>query len=223
MQAKPARPTGVTGKAGYARCMAIAINADKIVRDVIVVGASAGGIRAVIELLSRLPAELPAFVGVVIHRGLASRDTWAPTLGMKTGMRVVEPQDGDTLTHGVVYVAPADCHMAFEKDRIALAHGAKEHNTRPAVDPLFASAAANHGQRVVGVVLSGGGHDGQAGLVAITDRGGISLVQKLSEAQDPAMPSNAMAHDHVCADLSIDELGDALVSLARGETFRTSS
>ena len=121
--------------------MSLSINPQKIARNVIVVGASAGGIHAVIELLSRLPADLPAFMGVVIHRGAASKSNWSATLGLKTKLRVVEPNDRDSLMRGVVYIAPADCHMTFVHDRIALDGGAKEHRTRPAVDPLFNSAA----------------------------------------------------------------------------------
>jgi two-component system chemotaxis response regulator CheB len=196
--------------------MSVSINPDKIVRDVIVVGASAGGIRAVIEMLSRLPADLPAFMGVVIHRGAASTSSWAEVLGRKTELRVVEPAHGDVLTRGVVYIAPADCHMTFEHDRIALDAGAKEHRTRPAVDPLFTSAARAYGPRVVGVVLTGGGHDGMQGLLDVTTAGGLSLVQKPSEAEHASMPEYAIAHDHVRAALTVDEIGDALVLLARG-------
>jgi len=201
----------------YLRRVSLSINHQKIARDVIVVGASAGGIRAVIEVLSRLPADLPAFIGVVIHRGAASTSNWSHTLGMKTKLRVVEPGDGDSLTRGVVYVAPADCHMRFENDRIALDGGAKEHRTRPAVDPLFTSAAKAYGPRVVGVVLTGGGHDGMQGLLAVTTAGGLSLVQRPSEAEHASMPEYAIAHDHVVAALTVDEIGDALVLLARGD------
>ena len=194
----------------------VVINPQKIVRDVIVVGASVGGIRAVIELLSRLPADLPAFLGVVIHRGATSASSWADVLGGKTKLRVVEPATGEPLQRGVVYVAPADCHMTFAHDRIALDGGAKEHHTRPAVDPLFASAALAYGSRVVGVVLTGGGHDGMQGLLDVTTAGGLSLVQKPSEAQDASMPEYAIAHDHVRAALTIDAIGDALALLAQG-------
>lgn len=196
--------------------MSLSINPEKIARDVIVVGASAGGIRAVIEILSRLPDDLPAFIGVVIHRGAASTSNWSDVLGMKTKLRVVEPTDGDALTRGVVYIAPADCHMTFEHDSIALDGGAKEHRTRPAVDPLFTSAAIAYGRRVVGVVLTGGGHDGMQGLLDVTTAGGLSLVQKPSEAEHASMPEYAIAHDHVRAMLTVDEIGDALVLLARG-------
>ncbi|MEO8213162.1 MAG: chemotaxis protein CheB [Myxococcales bacterium] len=181
-----------------------------------VVGASAGGISAVIEILSRLPADLPAFMGVVIHRGADSTSSWAEVLGMKTKLRVVEPTHGDPLSRGFIYIAPADCHMKFEDDRIALDAGAKEHHTRPAVDPLFASAARAYGPRVVGVVLTGGGHDGMQGLLEITTAHGLSLVQKPSEAEHASMPEYAIAHDHVRAALTVDEIGDALVLLAQG-------
>jgi two-component system chemotaxis response regulator CheB len=199
--------------------MNVPINSEKIVRDVIVVGASAGGIPAVIEMLSRLPADLPAFMGVVIHRGNHSTANWSKTLGMKAKLRVVEPADGDSLIRGVVYIAPGDHHMRFEHDTIALDGGPKEHHTRPAVDPLFSSAALSYGRRVVGVVLTGGGHDGMQGLLDVTTAGGLSLVQKPSEAEDASMPEYAIAHDHVRAALTVDEIGDALVLLARGSTI----
>jgi two-component system chemotaxis response regulator CheB len=204
----------------YACRVSVSINSGKIARDVIVVGASVGGVQAVIEVLSRLPADLPAFIGVVIHRGATSRSNWSRTLGKNTKIRVVEPIDGQSLMRGFVYVAPADCHMTFHSDRIALHRGAKEHRTRPAVDPLFTSAARAYGPRVVGVVLTGGGQDGTRGLIAVTTAGGISLVQKPSEAENDSMPRYAIAHDHVCVALAVDRIGDALVVLARGETFR---
>jgi two-component system chemotaxis response regulator CheB len=202
--------------------MSTSINSENIARDVIVVGASAGGIHAVIEILSRLPADLPAFMGVVIHRGAASTSNWSQVLGMKAELKVVEPSDGNALQRGVVYVAPADCHMKFEHDRIALDGGAKKHHTRPAVDPLFASAALAYGRRVVAVVLTGGGHDGMQGLRDVTTAGGLSLVQKPSEAEHASMPEHAIAHDHVSAALTVDELGDALVLLARGAAVSVS-
>jgi two-component system chemotaxis response regulator CheB len=196
--------------------MNLSINPAEIARDVIVVGASAGGIRAVIEVLSRLPADLPAIIGVVIHRGAISDSNWSVSLGARTRLRVVEPVSGDPLNSGIVYVAPSDCHMTFDHGRVVLDGGPKEHHTRPAVDPLFISAAHAYGPRVVGVVLTGGGHDGMQGLLEITNAGGLSLVQKPSEAEHSSMPEYAIAHDHVRAALTADEIGDALVLLVRG-------
>jgi two-component system, chemotaxis family, protein-glutamate methylesterase/glutaminase len=198
--------------------MDISINPEQVARDVIVVGASAGGIRVVIDILSEIPPELPAFIGVVIHRGADTTESWADVLGLNTRLRVVEPSDGAVLTRGVVYIAPAACHMTFERDRIVLDAGPRHHRMRPAVDPLFTSAARAYGSRVVGVVLTGGGHDGMEGLVDVTTAGGISLVQKPFQAEAPSMPTYALAHDHVRAALFVDEIGGALVGLARGES-----
>ncbi len=194
------------------------INADEVARDVIVIGASAGGIKAVIEVLSRLPADLPAIVGVVIHRGATSPSNWSATLATKTNIRVVEPADGDLLTRGTVYVAPSDCHMTFHGENVHLEHGAKQQHTRPAVDPLFTSAALAYGLRVVGAVLTGGGQDGLQGLLDIKAYGGLSLAQAPSEAEYATMPENAIRGDHVDAVLILDDIGDALVRLARGLT-----
>jgi two-component system chemotaxis response regulator CheB len=196
--------------------MSATVNPLKIVRDVVVIGASAGGHSAVVEILSRLPKDLPAFIGVVIHRGAVSKSDWSYSLGSKTKLRVVEPANGDLLAPGVVYVAPSDCHMTFANDRVWLNHEAKEHFTRPAVDPLFISAARAYGSRVVAVVLTGGGHDGMQGLLRVTTGGGLCLVQKPSEAEHTSMPEYAIAHDHVRAALTVDEIGDALVLLAHG-------
>ena len=197
--------------------MSAVLNPERRVRDVFVIGASSGGIRAVIEVLAELPSDLPASIGVVIHRGAASFSDWSRTLGSKSQLRVVEPKSGDLLVQGVVYVAPADCHMTFEDGHILLDGGVKEHHTRPAVDPLFISAAEAYGARVVGIILTGGGHDGMEGLRAVSAAEGISIVQKPSEAEHASMPAYALANDHVLALLSLEEIGDAIARMARGE------
>jgi two-component system chemotaxis response regulator CheB len=199
------------------------INRDKVARDVFVIGASAGGIEAVVELLSCLPDDLDAIVGIVIHRGDRSKANWAELLGRKSRLRVVEPMDGDILASGTAYVAPSGRHMRFEAGRIALDDGPKQHFTRPAVDSLFVSAAREYGPRVVGVVLTGGGHDGTKGLVAISEAGGLSLVQKPSEAEHPLMPASALAGDHVCAALTLQRIGEALVVFAQGGAFQSAN
>jgi two-component system chemotaxis response regulator CheB len=197
------------------------INREKIARDVIVIGASAGGIEAVIQVLSYLPEDLDAMVGVVIHRGDLSKPSWAPMLGKKSRLRVVEPMDRDVLASGTAYVAPSGRHMKFESGRVALDDGPKEHFTRPAVDVLFSSVAREYGRRVVGVVLTGGGQDGTKGLISISEAGGLSLVQKPSEAQQSLMPASAVANDHVNATLTLAQIGEALVVLARGGAFQS--
>ena len=196
--------------------MSSSINPRGRVRDVLVIGASAGGIPAVIELLSRLPAEVPAVIGVVIHRGPTSHTDWSAMLGRKTSLRVVQPADGDRLARGIVYVAPADCHMTFSGGKVHLDRGPKQQYTRPAVNRLFTSAALAYGPRVVGVVLTGAGQDGLQGLIDIKAAGGISLVQSPDEAEHASMPEHAIIGDHVDAVLGVKDLGDALDLLARG-------
>lgn len=196
--------------------MEASINAEGRARDVIVIGASAGGIPAVMEILSRLPADLPAVVGVVIHRGASSTSDWSDVLGMRSRIRVIEPAHGERLTRSIVYVAPPDCHMLLSDERIVLDHGPKRQFTRPAVDPLFTSAALAYGPRVVGVVLTGEGQDGVQGLVDIHAAGGLSLVQSPMEAKHASMPSHAITRDHVDAVLPLAQIGGALVQLARG-------
>jgi two-component system, chemotaxis family, protein-glutamate methylesterase/glutaminase len=109
--------------------------------------------------------------------------------------------------------------MTFGPDHVALDGGAKEHFTRPAVDPLFVSAAQAYGPRVVAIVLTGGGHDGMQGLLHVTIAGGLCLVQKPSQAEHASMPEYAIAHDHVRAALTVEEIGDGLPCLARGQAL----
>ena len=200
--------------------MQVSINDAARARDIIVLGASAGGIRAVMEILAKFPADLPATVGVVIHRGASSTADWSDVLGMRTRIRVVEPAHGERLSRSVVYVAPPDCHMVVDSERVLLDRGPKRQFTRPAVDPLFTSAALAFGPRVVGVVLTGGGQDGVQGLLAIHAASGLALVQSPVEATHASMPINAITGDHVDAVLPLAAIGEALVRLAHGEAVK---
>ena len=196
------------------------INRERVARDVIVIGASAGGIDAVVEILAYLPEDLNAIVGVVIHRGDRSRSDWSRMVGRKSRLRVAEPAEGDVMAIGTAYIAPSDRHMKFDAGRIALDGGPKEHFTRPAIDSLFISAAHAYGPRVVGVVLTGGGQDGTRGLISISEAGGLSLVQKPSEAAHSQMPVSALENDHVNAALALTQIGEALVVLTSGGAFQ---
>ena len=193
------------------------INAGRVKRDVIVIGGSAGSIQPLIDLLQRLPPDLPATVGIVLHRSPYYESQLPSVLGSRAMLSVLEPADGDPVLSGAVYVAPRDQHLVFEDGIVRLNRAAREHHTRPAVDPLFRSAAARYGERVVGVLLSGMGADGVSGLIAIKKAGGLSLVQSPCEARFESMPATALAEDHVDAALAIEDLAAALTGLARGE------
>lgn len=194
------------------------LNLARIARDVVVAGASAGGVQALIQLLDALPADFPGAVAIVLHRSPFHETRLPEVLGRHATVKVSEPADGEPLQPGKVYVAPRDQHMLVEDGCLRLNRGPREHRTRPAIDPLFTSAATAHGPRVVGVLLSGMGADGVSGLIAIKRAGGISLVQSPEDATFPVMPLNAIARDDVDAIMSIDEIAAALRALAAGGT-----
>jgi two-component system, chemotaxis family, protein-glutamate methylesterase/glutaminase len=199
------------------------INVNRQVRDMFCLGASAGGLQAVIDILARLPDELPAVIALAMHRSPTFDSQLVALLSNKTSLPVMEPFDGDPISAGHVYVAPRDMHLTVSGDRWRLVRGAKVHWTRPAVDPLFVTAAERFGHRCVGVLLSGGGGDGVAGLIAIKAKGGLSIAQNPAEAQHPSMPVRAIHGDDVDAVLSTGEIAVALTALAHGAALPTSS
>jgi two-component system, chemotaxis family, protein-glutamate methylesterase/glutaminase len=197
------------------------INVDGIPRDTIAIGASAGGVEALIELLRGLPGTLPAAILLVLHRSPLYETQLTLVLGRQTALTVLEPEDDTPIVPGRVYVAPRDRHMTLQRGRLQLSRGPKEHRFRPAIDPLFRSVAADRGRHAVGVVLSGMGSDGVLGLNEIKSRGGLSLVQRPSDAIFGTLPAHAISKDHVDASLDLRELADALVALASGEPVET--
>jgi two-component system chemotaxis response regulator CheB len=192
------------------------INAERLPRDVIAIGGSAGGIEALLSLFEKLPASLPAVVAVVVHRPPLFESHLAKIFGRRAALPVLEPADRQPADRGRIYLAPRDHHMVFEDGVIRLSRGPQQHRFRPAVDPLFLSAAEVYGSRVVGVLLSGGGADGVRGLIAIKARCGLSIVQDPREARNPTMPASAIADDDVDAIMRLDQMGDALASLTTG-------
>jgi two-component system chemotaxis response regulator CheB len=194
------------------------INRDCQRRDVIVLGASAGGVAALRELLAKLPEQLDASVALVLHRSPVFESALASVLGWRAPLPVIEAVDEMPFARGCVYVAPRDQHLRIDGATLRLSRGPKEQHTRPAIDPLFRSAATSHGKRVVGVLLSGTGDDGVSGLIAITAAGGLSLVQDPSEAAYPQMPRSALINDRVEAALPVAEIADVLAQLARGKS-----
>ena len=184
-------------------------------RDIVVIGASAGGMEALQKLVSRLPAGLPASLFVVWHLSPGVKSILPSILTKAGALPAVHPQDGDRIEPGRIYVAPNDHHMLLENGYIRVARGPKENRFRPAVDPLFRSAAYVYGPRVIGVVLTGALDDGTAGLWTIKLRGGTAIVQEPEEALIRGMPLNAL--DNVAVDyrLPVAEIGELLPSLVR--------
>ncbi len=170
-----------------------------MLRDVVVVGGSAGALDATLEIAKALPAGFPGYVFVVSHIG--SNLSHLPELLMRVGpLKAVHPESGEAIRPGVIYVAPPDRHMLLTRRHIQLSRGPRQHFTRPAIDPLFRAAAEMFGARVIGIVLSGTGTDGVAGLERIKAAGGLAIVQDPSTSLYPEMPlaaSNAFAVDHI--------------------------
>jgi two-component system chemotaxis response regulator CheB len=192
------------------------INGDRIVRDFVTIGASAGGVTALIDLLQMLPHDLPAALSIVLHRSPYYETQLPAVLGRRSSLTVIEPRDGTPVQQGVVYVAPRDHHMVLHDGVVRLDRGPKQHRTRPAIDPLFRSAAAVYGPRVVGILLSGMGGDGVSGLIDIKRSGGISLVQNPVEANFPMMPTRAIQEDDVDGAMTLVEIAETVSVLAAG-------
>src|SRR5712691_5118104 len=166
-------------------------------RDLIVVGTSAGGIQALQSIARGLSPDLPASVLVVLHLPPESPGLLPAILNRAGRLPASHATDGEPLRAGRIYVAPANAHMLVEDGHLRLARGPRENLHRPAVDPLFRSAAVAYGPRVVGVVLTGALDDGTAGLSAIQRTGGTTVVQDPADALYPSMPQSAMRNTRV--------------------------
>jgi two-component system, chemotaxis family, protein-glutamate methylesterase/glutaminase len=194
-----------------------AARADAPARDLVVIGASAGGVSVLLDLAAALPADFPACVLVALHVG-AHRSLLPELMGARGPLRAVHPHDGQALQRGTIFIAPPDHHMLVEDGRIRLNRGPRENHARPAIDPLFRTAALSHGQRVIGVVLSGRLDDGTAGLQAIKRCGGLAVVQDPRDAEYSDMPRSAC--DHVDVDICVPatRLAGCLLDCVRAPT-----
>jgi two-component system chemotaxis response regulator CheB len=184
-------------------------------KDIVVVGASAGGMEALQKLVSRLPRDFPASLFIVWHLAPGTKSILPEILSKAGALKAVHPEDGDRIEAGRIYVAPNDHHMLLEKGTIRVARGPKENRFRPAIDPLFRSAAYLYGPRAIGVVLTGALDDGTAGLWTIKLRGGTAIVQEPSEALIRSMPLSALDNVEVDYKLSAAEIGELLALLVR--------
>jgi len=175
------------------------------VRGVIAIGASAGGVSALQHLARHLEPGLPAPILVVLHIG--AHPSILPELLDKCGpVPVAHASDGEVLRPGRIYVAPPDHHMLVEDGAIRLTRGPKEHHTRPAIDPLMRSVALAYKSAAIGVVMTGWGDDGTAGLQAIAACGGRAFVQSPAEAEHASMPMSALQYCRVDATFEVGEL-----------------
>lgn len=179
-------------------------------RDIVVIGASFGGIQAVSLLLSELPGDFPASVFVVVHL-FPSQPSSLPGILSRAGeLEAIHPKDRQRFGPGRVYVAPPDKHMMIEGNRIRVLRSPKENMHRPAIDPLFRTAAFFCRRRVVGILLTGADSDGTSGLFSIKLKGGLAIVQDPDEAAAPTMPFSAMSNLKVDRTLPVKEISRLL-------------
>lgn len=188
-----------------------------VAHDVVAIGASVGGLEVLIQLLQRLPGDLPATLLVVVHRGrTGSLDRLPEILQRSTRLAVVPALDGERPQHACVYVGAPGEHFRVFDGRLRVGEDLGVRPSRASIDMLFRSAAAEYGSRVVAVVLSGALNDGTAGLWDVRRAGGITMVQDPSLAEHPSMPGSAMHEVPVHFCLSIPRLAEALVALTTG-------
>ncbi|MCX6047588.1 MAG: chemotaxis protein CheB [Chloroflexi bacterium] len=184
-------------------------------RDVIVIGASAGGVEALFSLMAQLPADIPAAIFIVLHTPNNTPSHLPQILNRVSALPAKIAVDGETIRPGQIYLAPADYHMMVKANQVRVVHGPRENLWRPAIDPLFRSAAVTHGARVIGVILTGMMDDGAAGLLAVKRCGGCAVVQTPADATFPEMPTNALAQVQADYILPLAEMGAMLDRLAR--------
>ena len=183
-------------------------------RDIIVIGTSAGGLEALDQLVGQLPTDLPAVIFIAKHMSPdISGDALLDRLGRYKAFKCSLAKDGESFRRGRIYIAPPDSHLLVKRTTLLVTKGARENRYRPAVDPLFRSAAVTHGSSVIGVVLTGMLDDGTAGMVAIKKCGGITVVQDPADAAYPGMPQSALNNVKVDHCVPIAAMGQLLEDL----------
>jgi two-component system, chemotaxis family, protein-glutamate methylesterase/glutaminase len=187
-------------------------------RDIVVIGASAGGLQALQQLLTALPPDVEAALLVVLHTAERPGASMLPEiLQRRSTMPVSHPRDGDRIVRGRIYIAPPGFHMIVEDGFVRVLQGPRENLHRPAIDPLFRSAASAYGRRVIGVILTGMLDDGTAGLMMVSARGGEAIVQDPQSAAFPSMPKSALNQVPNAHVLPLDQLAAFLSQLVGEE------
>lgn len=183
--------------------------------DMVVIGASAGGVEALGTIVASLPSDIEAAVFVVLHIPASGTSVLPSILQRRGDLPAAHAVDEEGIESGHIYIAPPDHHLLVGRDTMHVARGPKENGYRPAIDTLFRSAAQTFGPRVIGVVLSGVLDDGTAGLALIKSHGGVTLVQDPEDALYPMMPASAIEFVGPDFVLPATELGDAITVATR--------
>ena len=182
-------------------------------RDIVVIGASAGGVIVLKQFVTSLPVDFKASIFIVQHVS-ASTPSYLPEILSHAGpLKATHPRDGEKFKKGHIYVAPPDHHLLIEDDHVVVKKGPKENRFRPSIDALFRSAAYTFGARVIGVVLTGLLNDGTSGMWSIKRLGGIGIIQEPDDAMYPSMPESVLEYVEVDHVEPIANIGALLVKL----------
>jgi two-component system chemotaxis response regulator CheB len=182
-------------------------------RDIIVVGASAGGVKALTQFVVSMPKDFKGSIFVVLHVPPSSPSNLPIILSRAGQLKAIHPKDGERIEPGKIYVAPPDHHMLLEGNSVLVKKGPEENRFRPSIDALFRSAAYVYGSRTIGIVLSGLLNDGTSGLWSIKRMGGLTIIQEPEDADYPSMPVNVLDYVEVDYSVPASEIGALLSKL----------
>ncbi|MBV8437332.1 MAG: chemotaxis protein CheB [Silvibacterium sp.] len=186
-------------------------------RDLVVIGASAGGIEALQYLLAPLPSDLDAAVLIVLHTSRHSGSLLPQILQRTSSLTAVHPEDHTPIKKGMIYIAPPDHHLIVQDGSLRVIQGPRENLHRPAIDPLFRSAARYYGPRAIGIILTGSLDDGTAGLMVLRSRGGAAIVQDPQTAVFSSMPRSALKQVPDAQVLPLAQIPATIVELTQEE------
>lgn len=186
--------------------------------NIVVIGASAGGVQAIKKLAAGLPADLPAAIFIATHLPNFGKSIIPEIIDQAGELPARHAVNDEPIKLGCIYVASPGHHLMVEKSHVRVTSGPTENGFRPAIDVLFRSAARTHGRRVIGVVLTGLLDDGTAGLLAVKRYGGIAIVQDPEDAMHPDMPRSALTYAEPDYCLPLDEIAPALVRLVQNDS-----
>jgi len=182
--------------------------------EAVVIGCSAGGLKALAAVLAALPPDFQLPIVVVQHRANDEKGLLEDLLGQKCRMKVKQADEKESVIGGVIYFAPPDYHLLIEKDKtFSLSYDARVNFSRPSIDVLFESAAKVYHQKLLGIILTGANSDGAAGMVAISEYGGFNIAQGPPLAAFPAMPQAAIDTGSVHATMNLPEIFDFLLTV----------
>jgi two-component system chemotaxis response regulator CheB len=181
----------------------------------VAIGASAGGVQALLRILPQLPAEFPMPILIVVHVPPDRSNALVPLFQGKCALAVKEAEDKERVAGGVIYFAPSDYHLLVEHDgSLALSSDEPVNHSRPAIDVLLETAADAFGPELTGIILTGANNDGASGLRAVAAAGGIAIVEDPAKAEVPTMPAAALAACSTAKVFNLDDITSYLLSLA---------